>query len=100
MSYREEESNNAIIIHLVEDIDLEKSDDLRSQATDCLGKTKQLSFDMSKVNYIDSSGVSVLIELNQMAGEASKKFIIQSPSEQVTSVLKMAKLFEFFTIIS
>ena len=55
---------------------------------------------MSKVNYIDSSGVSVLIELNQMASEASKKFIIQSPSEQVTSVLKMAKLFEFFTIIS
>ena len=51
------------------------------------------------VEYIDSSGVSVLIELRQKAEEQSKKFTIKSPSEQVSSVLKMAKLYDFFTII-
>ena len=39
-----------------------------------------------------------LIELRQKAEEQSKKFTIKSPSEQVSSVLKMAKLFDFFTI--
>ena len=53
---------------------------------------------MSKVEYIDSSTVSVMIELHQKAEEDSKLFTINNPSEQVSSVLKMAKLFEFFKI--
>ena len=53
---------------------------------------------MSKVGYIDSSGVSVLIELHQYADEEDKEFVISNPSDQVTSVLEMAKLLDFFNI--
>jgi len=42
--------------------------------------------------------IGVLSAVGITAEEQSKKFTIKSPSEQVSSVLKMAKLFDFFTI--
>ena len=62
--------------------------------------TIKLSVDMSAVNYIDSSGIAVLIESKQRAGEAIKEFKIVRPSEAVLSVLKLAKLISFFEIIN
>ena len=98
MPFKEETNDQSASIFLEGDIDLEKTEELRDQAMQCLDDNHELKFDMSKVEYIDSSGVSVLIELRQKAEEQSKKFTIKSPSEQVSSVLKMAKLYNFFTI--
>ena len=98
MPFTEQTNDKGATIVLDGDIDLEKTEELRDQAMQSLDKNHELEFDMSKVEYIDSSGVSVLIELRQKAEEQSKKFTIKSPSEQVSSVLKMAKLFDFFTI--
>ena len=58
---------------------------------------KSINF-LSAVNYIDSSGIAVLIESKQRAGEGSKEFKIVKPSEAVVSVLKLAKLTSFFDI--
>ena len=63
-----------------------------------LDDNKAVSVDMSAVNYIDSSGIAVLIESKQRAGEGSKEFKIVKPSEAVVSVLKLAKLTSFFDI--
>ena len=98
MPFKEETNDQGASIFLEGDIDLEKTEELRDQAMQCLDDNHELEFDMSKVEYIDSSGVSVLIEVRQKADEQSKKFTIKSPSEQVSSVLKMAKLYDFFTI--
>ena len=98
MPYNEEIIENKAIIKLEGDIDLEKTEELRDQAMQTLHNNEALEFDMSKVDYIDSSGISVMIELHQEAEEQSKSFSINNPSEQVSSVLKMAKLFDFFKI--
>ena len=95
MPFKEETNDQGASIFLEGDIDLEKTEELRDQAMQCLDNHHELEFDMSRVEYIDSSGVSVLIELRQKAEEQSKKFTIKSPSEQVSSVLKMAKLYDF-----
>ena len=73
MSFTEQTNDKGATIVLEGDIDLEKTEELRDQAMQSLDNNHELEFDMSKVEYIDSSGVSVLIELRQKAEEQSKK---------------------------
>ena len=100
MSYPEKTENNVMIITVSGEIDLENSGNLRQQVHEALDDNKAVSVDMSAVNYIDSSGIAVLIESKQRAGEGSKEFKIVKPSEAVLSVLKLAKLVSFFEILN
>ena len=65
---------------------------------DSLEKSNKIFVNLNAVKYIDSSGVSVLIEAQQKANEMEKEFYLQKPSDAVMSVLKMAKLDVFFKI--
>jgi len=47
---------------------------------------------LSQVQYMDSSGISVLIESHQRALEKSTKVIIKDVSKSVLKVIMMAKL--------
>ena len=47
---------------------------------------------MSNVQYMDSSGISVLIESHQKALEKNTKVIIKEVSKSVLKVIMMAKL--------
>ena len=100
MSYPEKTENEALIITVSGEIDLENSGNLRQQIRRALDDNKVVSIEMSSVNYIDSSGIAVLIESKQIAGESNKEFKIVKPSEAVLSVLKLAKLVSFFEIIN
>ena len=100
MSYPEKIEDEALIITVSGEIDLENSGDLRQQIRRALDDNKVVSIEMSSVNYIDSSGIAVLIESKQIAGESNKEFKIVKPSEAVLSVLKLAKLVSFFEIIN
>lgn len=98
MSFKEEDRDGAKIIHLEGDIDLEQTDVVRKSLSEAVEKNETVHANMANVSYIDSSGVSVLIEVNQKAGDAGKTFALEKISEQVSSVLQMAKLDSFFTI--
>ncbi|WP_440914300.1 STAS domain-containing protein [Candidatus Pelagibacter sp.] len=100
MSYPEKTENDVLIITVSGEIDLENSGNLRQQVHGALDDNKAVSVDMSAVNYIDSSGIAVLIESKQRAMEGSKEFKIVKPSEAVLSVLKLAKLVSFFEIVN
>ena len=98
MAFKEEDRDGAKIIHLEGDIDLEQTDVVRKALSEAVEKNDTVHANMANVSYIDSSGVSVLIEVNQKAGDAGKTFALEKISEQVSSVLQMAKLDSFFTI--
>ena len=100
MNYPEKTENDTLIITVSGEIDLENSGNLRQQLHEALDDNKAVSVDMSAVNYIDSSGIAVLIESKQRAGEGSKEFKIVKPSEAVLSVLNLAKLLSFFEILN
>ena len=100
MSYPEKTENDVLIITVDGEIDLENSGNLRQQIHAALDDNIAVSVDMNAVNYIDSSGIAVLIESKQRAGEGSKEFKILKPSEAVLSVLKLAKLISFFEIVN
>ena len=98
MEYKTELQGDKIIVYLDGEIDLDKTDAVRKSVMDSLEKSNKIFVNLNAVKYIDSSGVSVLIEAHQKANEMEKEFYLQSPSDAVMSVLKMAKLDVFFNI--
>ena len=98
MDYKTELQGDKIIVYLDGEIDLDKTDVARQSVMDSLEKSNKIFVNLNAVKYIDSSGVSVLIEAQQKTNEMEKEFYLQSPSDAVMSVLKMAKLDVFFKI--
>jgi len=96
MSVNIEKSGTKTVVHIEGDFDLDKTEEVREVVSKAIDESELVHLNMSKVTYMDSSGVSVLIESNQKAEELSKGFVLESVSESVDSVLKMAKLDSFF----
>ena len=53
---------------------------------------KEVHLNLSQVQYMDSSGISVLIESHQKAIEKGTKMIVKDVSKSVLKVIMMAKL--------
>ena len=98
MDYKTELQEDKIIVYLDGEIDLDKTDAARKSVMDSLEKSNKIFVNLNAVKYIDSSGVSILVEGQQKANEMEKEFYLQGPSDAVMSVLKMAKLDVFFSI--
>jgi len=59
---------------------------------------KDIEIDLSSVDYIDSSGVGVLISLLKLQKKKGKKLIINKVSSKVLNVLKLSSLSDVFNI--
>ena len=53
---------------------------------------KEVHLNLSSVQYMDSSGISVLIESHQKALESNTKVVVKEVSKSVLKVIMMAKL--------
>ena len=92
MTYKVEEINNISVVHLNGEIDMEVADKARQTILPLIKEGKTIQINLSKVDYMDSSGISVLIESHQRALEKSTKVIIKDVSKSVLKVIMMAKL--------
>ena len=79
-------------------MDLSCSPEARKQILDSLTQQKHLLVDLSRVTYIDSSGVASLVEGYQTAKNMNLKFGLVGVSEAAMSVLKLARLDRVFPI--
>jgi anti-sigma B factor antagonist len=59
---------------------------------------KDIEIDLSNVEYIDSSGVGVLISLLKMQKKKGKNLKIDKVSDKVLSVLKLSSLADVFNL--
>ena len=57
---------------------------------------KEVHINLKDVEYMDSSGISVLIESHQKASELGKKVVLKEISKSVLKVIMMAKLEQIF----
>ncbi len=81
-------------------MDLSCSPDARKQILSCLDGEKDLLIDLSRVSYIDSSGIACLVEGYQTAKSKELKFGLIGVSKAVMNVLQLARLDNVFTIHS
>ena len=98
MEHEIREENDALIVALKGDVDLQSSPEARTILLDCVGKKKSVLVDLSGVGYIDSSGVASLVESLQTARKSGTNVILVAVSEGALRVLQLARLDKVFTI--
>ena len=92
MSYKVTEEGNIATIHLDGEIDMDVTEKAKEVIFPVIDSGKEVHLNLSQVQYMDSSGISVLIESHQRALEKNTKVIIKDVSKSVLKVIMMAKL--------
>ena len=92
MTYKTTEENNITTIYLDGEIDMEVGDKAKEAIMPLLDSSKEIHINLKDVQYMDSSGISVLIESHQKASELGKKVVLKEISKSVLKVIMMAKL--------
>jgi len=92
MTYKITEQDNISTIFLDGEIDMDKTDEVKGAIFPVIDSGKNVALNLSNVQYMDSSGISVLIESHQKALEKGTKLVIKDVSKSVLKVIMMAKL--------
>ena len=80
-------------------IDLHVSPEIRTSLRELIGdKPKRLVIDMSKVPYVDSSGLAVLIGAKQELEAEGGTFMLAGAQETVRTILESARLDQYFRL--
>ena len=93
MSYKVTEEGNVATVHLDGEIDMEVSDKARNTILPLIEAGHEVHLNLSKVEYMDSSGISVLIESKKLSEKKNTKFELVEMSKPVEKVLAMARKF-------
>ena len=92
MSYKVTEEGNIATIHLDGEIDMDVTEKAKEVIFPVIDSGKEVHLNLSQVQYMDSSGISVLIESHQKALESNTKVVVKEVSKSVLKVIMMAKL--------
>ncbi len=98
MEYKISKNGGYSIIELEGEIDLYCSPDARKIILKELKNGDNILIDLSKVSYIDSSGIACLVEGYQVANEKKIQFALLGVSQGALNVLKLARLDNVFKI--
>ena len=93
MSYKIENKGNLKIIHLTGEIDMDVADETRQSILPLINAGNDVQLNLSKVEYMDSSGISVLIESKKLSEQKNTKFELIEVSKPGEKVLAMARKF-------
>ena len=92
MSYKVSEEGNVATVHLDGEIDMDVTEKAKEVILPIVESGKEVHLNLKDVSYMDSSGISVLIESHQKALEKNTKVIVKEVSKSVLKVIMMAKL--------
>ena len=92
MTYKVTEEGNVSTVFLNGEIDMDVTEKAKEVIFPHIEAGKEVHLNLSNVQYMDSSGISVLIESHQKALEKNTKVIIKDVSKSVLKVIMMAKL--------
>ena len=88
-----------IVVTPVGEVDLASSPALRTRLSQIISESpKKLILDLSRVPYMDSSGVATLVEALQQSRRQSIVLLLASLQERVKSVFEIARLDTVFDI--
>ena len=93
MSYKVTEENNISTVHLDGEIDMDVTEKAKEIIMPLIEAKKEVHLNLKEVQYMDSSGISVLIESKKLSEEKKTNFELKNVSEPVEKVLAMARKF-------
>ena len=92
MTYKVTEEGDIRTVFLDGEIDMDKTEGAKEVIFPLIDAGKKVHLNLSNVQYMDSSGISVLIESHQKSLEKGTKLVIKDVSKSVLKVIMMAKL--------
>ena len=92
MAYNVKEDGNIATVFLDGEIDMDVTEKAKELIMPLIEAKKEVHLNLKDVQYMDSSGISVLIESHQKAMELGTKVILKEISKSVLKVIMMAKL--------
>ena len=92
MTYKVSEEGNVSTVFLNGEIDMDVTEKAKEVILPLVESGKEVHLNLKDVSYMDSSGISVLIESHQQAAENDTKVILKEISKSVLKVSMMAKL--------
>ena len=98
MKFKVTENENISTVFLNGEIDMDIADNVREVIFPLIDSGKEVHLNMKDVQYMDSSGISVLIESHQKAAELGTKVVLKEISKSVLKVIMMAKLEQILII--
>ena len=93
MKFKVSEENNISTVFLNGEIDMDIADNVREIVFPLIDAGKEVHLNLKDVQYMDSSGISVIVESNQRAKQKNTKVELKELSQPVEKVLAMAKKF-------
>ena len=93
MTYKVTEEGDTSTVFLDGEIDMDKTEGAKEVIFPLIDAGKNVNLNLSNVQYMDSSGISVLVESNQRAKEKNTKVELKEVSQPVEKVLAMARKF-------
>ena len=93
MKFKVSEANNISTVFLSGEIDMDIADNVREIVFPLIDAGKEVHLNLKDVQYMDSSGISVIVESNQRARQKNTKVELKELSQPVEKVLAMAKKF-------
>ena len=92
MTYKVTEEGNVSTVFLNGEIDMDVTEKAKEVILPIVESGKEVHLNLKEVQYMDSSGISVLIESHQKAEELGTKVTLKEISKSVLKVIMMAKL--------
>ena len=92
MSYKVTEEGNIATVYLDGEIDMDVTEKAKEVIMTLIEAEKEVHLNLKDVQYMDSSGISVLIESHQKAIELGTKVTLKEISKSVLKVIMLAKL--------
>lgn len=87
------------VVRVVGDVDLATSPRLKEALDEAIRSgSDAVRLDMSDVTFLDSSGISVLVDAQQRLQDASSKLVLHGVGDHVRRVLEISGLGSFFEL--
>lgn len=99
MTINIEENDSKVMISVTGDIEMMSIKEFKEKLLKLGQETeKDIEIDLANVDYIDSSGVGVLISLLKLQKRKGKSVVITEVSDKVLNVLKLSSLADVFNL--
>ncbi|MEU8224016.1 STAS domain-containing protein [Kribbella sp. NPDC048915] len=86
-----------VVVRAVGDLDLEGAPALTAELRSWLGP-RPVVLDLSGVDFMDSSGLGVLVGAHKEAGNRGGALILAAPSPRVQKIFKVTRLHKVFSV--
>ena len=101
MNVRKTEKPDLLIIQIEGKFDIEQSQSFEKTFTGWIGnQPKRIGMDLRELNFVDSSGMGSLIKCLNRVRNYGGEMILYGLKPALLNVFKLAKLDNFFTVLS